>query len=125
MKTISLILLLVLAQPALFGQALPVRDQAAVINSIVSERIDSLLPALMDRYKVDMWIIVSREYNEDPLLKTLLPAEWLSARRRTILVFCLDPGSKKYEKPAISRYTVGSSITPAWDVSRFRISGRH
>ncbi len=118
MKTIFFLLLLALAQPALFGQALPVRDQAAVINSIVSERIDSLLPALMDRYKVDMWIIVSREYNEDPLLKTLLPAEWLSARRRTIFVFCLDPSSKKYEKLAIARYTVGSSITPAWDVSR-------
>ena len=34
-----------------------------------------------------MWVVISREYNEDPVIKTLLPAEWLAARRRTILVF--------------------------------------
>ena len=39
----------------------------------------------MDRAGIDLWLVVGREYNEDPVLATLLPATWLSARRRTIL----------------------------------------
>ena len=42
-------------------------------------------PGLMDRAGIDLWLVVGREYNEDPVLATLLPATWLSARRRTIL----------------------------------------
>lgn len=44
-----------------------------------------------------MWVIISREYNEDPVLKTMLPATWLSARRRTILVFYNNPTTKVYK----------------------------
>ena len=38
----------------------------------------------MDKTGIDMWILISREYNEDPVLKTMLPAEWLNARRRRL-----------------------------------------
>lgn len=38
-----------------------------------------------------------KEYNEDPVLKTMLPATWLSARRRTILVFYNNPTTKVYK----------------------------
>ncbi len=99
--------------------ALSVREQARVVNELVSERLDTLLPPLMQRTGIDMWIVVSREYNEDPVLKTMLPAEWLNARRRTILVFALDPNSGKVEKLAIARYDVGKAIKAAWDMQRF------
>src|SRR5260221_2449739 len=79
------------------AQVLPLREQARVIDEILIERLDSLLPSLMEKSDIDMWVIISREYNEDPVLKTMLPATWLNARRRTILVFYNNPAKKQYE----------------------------
>ncbi|MYN02614.1 M24 family metallopeptidase [Pseudoduganella sp. DS3] len=101
------------------ADALPLRDQARLIDQLTAERFDTVLPGLMQRNGIDMWILVSREYNEDPVLRTMLPAEWLSARRRTILVFARDPANGTVEKLAIARYNVGSSIQAAWDMQRF------
>jgi hypothetical protein len=66
-----------------------------------------------------MWVIISREYNEDPVLKTMLPATWLSARRRTILVFYNNPTTKVYKKFAVARYSVGDNIEANWDMKKF------
>ena len=41
----------------------------------------------MEEQDIDLWVMITREYNEDPVVKTLLPPTWLNARRRTILVF--------------------------------------
>jgi Xaa-Pro aminopeptidase len=101
------------------AQVMPLREQASTINDILAERLDTVLPGLMQRSGIDMWIVVSREYNEDPVLRTMLPAEWLSARRRTILVFSRDAKSGKVEKLAIARYGVGSTIKAAWDSAKF------
>jgi Xaa-Pro aminopeptidase len=104
------------------AQVLPVmsvRDQARVVNELLNERLDTLLPTLMQKNGIEMWIVMSREYNEDPILKTMLPAEWLNARRRTVLVFHRDPASGKVEKLAIARYNVGDTIKAAWDTKKF------
>lgn len=94
---------------------LPVRDRAEWIDQMLEYRIDSLLPRLMDRTGVDMWILISREYNEDPVMKTMLPSTWLSARRRTIMVFHrLDEGG--LEKIAIARYSVGRLLKGEWNI---------
>jgi Xaa-Pro aminopeptidase len=101
------------------AQVLPLRDQAKVINEILAERLDNVLPSLMAKQNIDMWVIISREYNEDPILKTMLPAEWLNARRRTILVFYNNPQKKQLEQLAIARYNVGDKIKAAWDTQKF------
>jgi hypothetical protein len=64
---------------------LPLREQAAVRDRWLTQRLLDVLPGLMDRAGIDLWLVIGREYNEDPVLLTLLPATWLSARRRTIL----------------------------------------
>ncbi|WP_340063038.1 M24 family metallopeptidase [Ascidiimonas aurantiaca] len=94
---------------------LPEKKRAEVIDEILNERFNHLLPVLMDRTGIDMWIIISREYNEDPVLRTMLPATWLNARRRTILVFYRDTKQNTIEKMAIARYDVGKNIVSAWD----------
>jgi hypothetical protein len=91
------------------------REQAAVIDAWLEERIQTLLPSLMDRAEIDMWVIISREYNEDPVIKTFLPATWHAARRRTMLVLYKAPGSKTVETFAVARYDVGKSFKKAWD----------
>ena len=60
-----------------------------------------------------MWILISREYNEDPVLKTMLPSFWLSARRTTMLVI-YDDGDQ-LETLACARYDVGEVFKKAWD----------
>ncbi len=97
------------------GQILSERDRAKVVNEILEDRFNNLLPSLMDRAEIDMWVVISREYNEDPVLKTMLPATWLNARRRTILVFYRDKEQNTIEKLAVARYNVGKSITSAWN----------
>ncbi len=94
------------------------REQATVIDEILEQRLTQLLPDLMRRENIDMWLLISREYNEDPVLKTMLPATWLSARRRTMLVI-VDPGAgKALELYAVARYDVGRSFKKAWDVEK-------
>lgn len=100
-------------------QILPLREQSKVIDEILANRLNNLLPHLMQKNKIEMWIVISREYNEDPVIKTMLPSTWLSARRRTILVFYSQPLKNIFEKLAIARYDVGDQIKASWDMKKF------
>ncbi|MCC2618092.1 aminopeptidase P family protein [Aestuariibacter halophilus] len=93
---------------------LPMRERAAVMDDILDDRLTNLLPTLMRREGIEMWLLISREYNEDPVLKTLLPSTWLSARRRTILAI-YTPAEGPSEYYAIARYKVGERFEKAWD----------
>ena len=90
---------------------LPLREQADVRDRWLTQRLLDVLPGLMDRAGIDLWIVVGREYNEDPVLATLLPATWLTARRRTILL--LHRSDDGITPAAVSRYPVGQFV-PAW-----------
>jgi Xaa-Pro aminopeptidase len=98
------------------AQVKPLREQAVMINEVLADRFNNLLPTLMDKANIDCWVLITREYNEDPIIKTMLPAEWLSARRRTILVFYRNKQKQTIEKYAVARYPVGKEIKAAWDV---------
>ena len=97
------------------AQILSERDRAVLKDEILEDRFNVLLPQLMDKTGIDMWVIISREYNEDPVMRTMLPATWLNARRRTILVFYRDKEQNTIEKLAIARYDVGKNIQSAWN----------
>ena len=101
------------------AQAISMREQSRVIDEILADRFNNLLPTLMGRNGIDLWVIVSREYNEDPVIRTMLPSTWISARRRTILVFYNNPTTKQFEKIAIARYNVGDNIKAEWDMQKF------
>ena len=53
----------------------------------LQSRLDSVLPRLMRKYGIDMWVIPMREYNEDPVFTALVSPTTFAARRRTIYVF--------------------------------------
>ena len=94
---------------------LPLKERAAFVNKLQKERLNKLLPRLMEKTDIDMWVLIAREYNEDPIIKTMLPPTWLNARRTTILVFSLDKKTKKFESVAIARYAFGDNIPSIWD----------
>lgn len=95
-------------------QILPLRDQAAVRNSWLRKRFDTILPVLMKRENIDLWLVICREYNEDPVIMSLLPEPAMSARRRTILAFSRqnDGSVTRY---SLDRYGYGEFYEPAWD----------
>lgn len=97
------------------AQILPERDRAALKDELLADRFTNLLPKLMDDTDIDMWLVISREYNEDPVMRTMLPATWLNARRRTILLFYRNKEKDTLERMAVARYDVGKNISSAWD----------
>jgi len=94
-------------------QILSLKRQGEVRDQWLKERMETVMPDLMRREGIDMWILFSREYNEDPVLKTMLPSNWLSARRTTMLVI-YDTGDS-LETLACARYDVGEIFKKAWD----------
>ena len=63
------------------------REQAALQQEWLAYRLDSVLPGLMRRHGVAMWIVAMREYNEDPVFWSLVSPTTFYARRRSIYVF--------------------------------------
>ena len=120
------------AQPADIGAALrdieeiapampavlPLRDQARLRDGWLKQRLDTVAPALMREHGVDMWVMVAREYLEDPVVATMLDAESMHARRRTILVLFDPGGGKPVERLTVSRYGLGGLFAPAWEPER-------
>ncbi|CAI8224858.1 MAG TPA: Xaa-Pro aminopeptidase [Flavobacteriaceae bacterium] len=94
---------------------LPLRERAAAIEAVQEERLNTLLPKLMAENDLDLWVLITREYNEDPVVRTLLPPTWLNARRRTILVFAKDPKTGAVERVAMTRYAFGKFFPSVWN----------
>jgi len=109
MTMFAALLTITLLQPAASPVTYPLdrvlthREQAALVKGWIQKRFDTLLPELMRREKIDMWIVVSREYNDDPVFRSISPLTTYSSRRRTILVF-FDRGKEGVERLSIGRF---------------------
>lgn len=102
------------AAPAMPAILAP-RERAVLENRILAERLDTIIPEIMRAEGVDLWLLVAREYFEEPVVATMLDAENMHARRRTILIV-FDPGNgKPVERLTVSRYGLGGLFAPAWN----------
>jgi hypothetical protein len=63
------------------------REQADRQQQWLNTRLTTVLPALMRKHGIDMWVVPMREYNEDPVFNSLVSPTTFAARRRTIYVF--------------------------------------
>jgi Xaa-Pro aminopeptidase len=118
MRFFLLILALLLPAPAIAQEMPPIltlRERARVQNAWLAERLDTIVPRLMREQNVDMWVLIAREYLEDPVMSTMLNAESMRARRRTILVFYARRGGRGVERLTVSRYGMGGLFQPSWD----------
>ena len=99
------------AQPAV----LPERARPDAVNAALRDRLDNLLPQLMRETGIDMWVVINREYAEDPVYLTLVPEPVFAARRTTMLVF-FDRGAEKgVERLTVNRYPFGEFYQAAWE----------
>ncbi|MEO8450350.1 MAG: Xaa-Pro aminopeptidase, partial [Gemmatimonadota bacterium] len=92
-----------------FGTA---RAQAALQQQWLEKRMTTILPVVMRKYGVDMWVVPMREYNEDPLFTSLVSPTTFAARRRTIYVF-FDTGTA-VERIALGGGPQGGVYTPVF-----------
>ena len=99
--------------PEPYPQILSLRDRADTRDAWLEERLEKVIPGIMRSEGIDTWIILAREYNEDPVIESMLPATWMAARRRTILVFHDD--GQTVERFAVARYDIGRFFESAWN----------
>ncbi|MAP68652.1 MAG: Xaa-Pro aminopeptidase, partial [Erythrobacteraceae bacterium] len=96
-------------------ELLSMRERAEVIDRILAKRLDTVVPQIMREEGIDMWVLMAREYFEEPVIATMLDGQSMSARRRTILVF-YDPGEgQPVERLTVSRYGLGDLFKAAWE----------
>ncbi len=99
-------------------QIMSLRDQAQLRDAWLERRFATVLPQLMRENGIDMWVLIAREYLEDPVVSTMLNATNLRARRRTILIF-FDPGEgKPIERLVVSKHGMGTLYQPVWDMEK-------
>jgi hypothetical protein len=101
--------------PSATQHILPERERPAIVNRVLRERLESVLPAVMRETGFDMWLVINREYVEDPVYLTLVPEPVFHARRLSMLVF-FDRGPEKgVERLTVSRYPITGFYTAAWN----------
>ena len=104
------------------GAVLPERERIEPVNRMLVDRLRDLLPRLMREAGLDMWLVINREYAEDPVFYTLVPEPVFAARRTTMLVFH-DRGPSEDDEGAeaglellsVSRYPQGEPYEAAWE----------
>jgi len=105
------------------GAVLAPRDRVEPVNRMLTDRLTTLLPSLMREAGLDMWVVINREYAEDPVYFTLVPQPSFAARRTTMLVF-FDRGivsgeegetDRGIELLSVSRYPLGEPYEAAWE----------
>lgn len=124
----SILLALALGAPPLRAQSVPapspaittyrpfgtVREQAALQQRWLETRMRTVLPALMRKHHIDMWVVPMREYNEDPVFTSIVSPTTFAARRRTIYVF--------HDPCAAPSVPTGAAPAPACDTPVERIA---
>ena len=114
LRRLSLLLLLAIPVFAAPPAVLPERARPEAVNGMLRDRLDTLLPKLMRETGIDMWVIINREYVEDPVYLTIVPEPTFAARRTTMLVF-FDRGAEKgVERLTVSRYPHAGFYEAAW-----------
>jgi len=101
------------ADEARFPTILSQRKQSEVVNRILAERLETVLPMAMRETGLDMWLIICQEDNFDPVFTTLIPMDtWCPILQ--ILVF-FDRGPRQgVERINLSMTETGNLYERPW-----------
>lgn len=92
-----------------------VRDRSEIVNTVLRERLDTLLPSLMRETGFDMWIVICHEDNHDPIFKTITPWEVWAPILQIVVFF--DRGEPEgVERLNVSITDLGDLMTPGWSL---------
>jgi len=93
---------------------LPEKAREQIMNEWLKWRLDNIVPELMRREGIDLWLVINREYNEDPVYLSLVPRPTMSARRTSILIFHDQGPEKGVERLAGSYYGMEGWYKGTW-----------
>ncbi len=93
---------------------LPEMDRAQMMNDWMQWRLENIIPELMRREGIDMWLVINREYNEDPVYMSLVPEPVMYARRTSILIFHDRGEELGVERLSGSYYGMGEWYKTTW-----------
>lgn len=111
----ALILTTLLLSISAHAAILPERARTDAVNAMLKDRLDNTLPALMRETGIDLWLIINREYAEDPVYLTLVPEPTFAARRLSMLVLHDRGPEKGVERLTVSRYPMRGYYEAAWE----------
>ncbi len=81
-------------------------------DEILKERLDTLLPRIMDETATDMWIVIGDEYNEGPCIRSLLPSSFFHARRTAAFLFYREDNEVKKMVVSKPDFSIDRFYTP-------------
>jgi len=87
------------------------REQVAIRQGWLEQRLETVLPRLMRENRIDMWIVQMSEYNEDPVFRALVSPLRFAARRRSIFVFYDRGPDEGVERLALGGGDQGGAYT--------------
>jgi Xaa-Pro aminopeptidase len=87
---------------------LPEKERAELVNSWIAWRLDNIIPMVMKREAIDLWLVINREYNEDPVYMSMVAEPAMNARRLSILIFH-DRGAAGFKKLTANWHGAGSA----------------
>ncbi len=97
-----------------YPAVLTLRQQDAIYSAWLKIRLERILPDLMRQEGFDMWVVICRENNEDPVFFSLVPFTSLYASRTSMLVF-FDKGAEGIERLTVSRSGIGQLYKSVWN----------
>lgn len=97
-----------------FPQLLPVRERARVVNAILQQRFDNILPAVMTETGIDLWLVICHEDNYDPIFKTITPWQCWAPILQMVVFYQPAPG-QPVERINLSRTNMFGLMSDGWD----------
>jgi Xaa-Pro aminopeptidase len=96
---------------------LTLRDQNTFYNASLKVRLEQIVPEIMREEGIDLWLVICRENNEDPVYRSLVPFTTLYASRLQILVFH-DRGAAGVERFSVNFRQMGEWYKSVWDPTK-------
>ena len=94
-------------RPGPADRVLALHERDARFNGWLKARFETILPEIMRREHIDMWIVICREHNEDPVYTTLVRHPSMFAWRLTMFVYFDRGASSPIERLTVNRYGGG------------------
>lgn len=99
-------------------QVRSLKEQYQIQDAILQEKLTTIVGPLMQECGIDVWLIPSKEYNEDPLFTRLTPSGYPTARRLTILVLAQQDGKLTAYSISMPDQALNVFYQASWDRSK-------
>ncbi len=93
----------------------PLKEQFKIQDEILKEKLEDMVGPLMAECGIDVWLIPSKEYNEDPIFKKLTPSGYPTARRLTILLLHQENGKLNTYSVSMRDHSLDQFYRPSWE----------